>query len=121
MTQRDTTLVGESEGNSSRPTGPRSSIAIPSVSARDDSTRLDQGEHPLGRPDAEDSGTLTIVFSDIVSSTEHAIELGDIAWMDVLDAHNEIVRSHVEAWNGKVVKSQGDGFMLTFSSVRRGR
>ena len=50
---------------------------------------------------------MTIVFSDIVSSTEHAIELGDIAWMDVLNAHNEIVRSHVEAWNGKVVKSQG--------------
>ena len=118
MTQRDTTLVAIG-GQLLPADGSEELDRDPVGVARDDSTRLDQGEHPLGRPDAEDSGTLTIVFSDIVSSTEHAIELGDIAWMDVLNAHNEIVRSHVEAWNGKVVKSQGDGFMLTFSSVRR--
>jgi adenylate cyclase len=72
------------------------------------------------KPSADpDHGTITIVFSDIVSSTERATELGDVAWMDVLAAHNEIVRRNVEAWKGSVIKSQGDGFMLTFPGVRR--
>ena len=71
------------------------------------------------RPGTEDRGTITIVFSDIVSSTERATALGDIAWMEVLEAHNEIVRRRVEQWGGSVVKTQGDGFMLTFPSVRR--
>lgn len=66
-----------------------------------------------------DSGTITIVFSDIESSTQRATSMGDVAWMKVLGAHNDIIRRHVEKWQGTVVKNQGDGFMLTFGGARR--
>lgn len=64
-------------------------------------------------------GTVTIVFSDIESSTEQATRLGDTTWIKVLNAHNEIIRRSVEHWGGSEVKNQGDGFMLTFPSARR--
>lgn len=64
------------------------------------------------------NGTVTIVFSDIEGSTERAVELGDAAWMNVLHVHNSIVRRQVERHGGTEVKSQGDGFMLAFSSAR---
>lgn len=67
----------------------------------------------------QDSGTITIVFSDIESSTERATAMGDAAWMKVLDEHNAIIRRHVTSWDGTVVKNQGDGFMLTFGGARR--
>ena len=65
-------------------------------------------------------GTVTIVFSDIESSTEMASRLGDTLWMQVLDAHNRIVREEVAKFGGDEIKSQGDGFMLSFPSARRG-
>jgi class 3 adenylate cyclase len=71
----------------------------------------------LGSQDFE--GTITIVFSDIESSTERATAMGDTAWMQVLNKHNEIVRSNVRKWSGHEVKNQGDGFMLTFPGARR--
>jgi len=66
-----------------------------------------------------DGGTITIVFSDIESSTQRATSMGDAAWMKVLAAHNSIIQRHVDTWQGKVVKNQGDGFMLTFGGARR--
>ncbi|HJR25756.1 MAG TPA: adenylate/guanylate cyclase domain-containing protein [Acidimicrobiales bacterium] len=66
-----------------------------------------------------DHGTITIVFSDIESSTERATAMGDAKWMKVLAAHNEIISRHTSAWDGTVVKNQGDGFMLTFGGARR--
>jgi adenylate cyclase len=66
-----------------------------------------------------DSGTITIVFSDIESSTQRATSMGDAAWMKVLTAHNDIIQRHVHKWEGTVVKNQGDGFMLTFGGARR--
>jgi adenylate cyclase len=65
-----------------------------------------------------DGGTVTIVFSDIESSTEMAMALGDTQWFSVLRRHNEIVRRHVKRYQGTEIKSQGDGFMLTFPSAR---
>jgi class 3 adenylate cyclase len=67
----------------------------------------------------QDSGTITIVFSDIESSTQRATSMGDAAWMKVLSAHNNTIQLHVEKWQGTVVKNQGDGFMLTFGGARR--
>ncbi|HEU5302667.1 MAG TPA: adenylate/guanylate cyclase domain-containing protein [Acidimicrobiia bacterium] len=64
------------------------------------------------------SGTITIVFSDIESSTEYAMSLGDQRWFEVLGEHNEIIQSNLAKHRGNVVKNQGDGFMLTFPSAR---
>jgi adenylate cyclase len=64
------------------------------------------------------SGTLTIVFSDIEGSTRRAEQLGDEAWMELLNFHNRLVRRQVERAGGYEVKAQGDGFMLAFPSAR---
>jgi class 3 adenylate cyclase len=66
-----------------------------------------------------DVGTFTIVFSDIEGSTTMASSLGDDAWMSVLDRHNRVFRNQLARHSGREVKSQGDGFMLSFDSARR--
>ena len=76
-------------------------------------------QRPAARSFGHHEGTVTIVFSDIESSTEHATRLGDTAWIGVLNTHNRIVRRGLSRWGGTEVKNQGDGFMLTFASARR--
>jgi adenylate cyclase len=66
-----------------------------------------------------DGDTVTIVFSDIESSTEMALRLGDTAWFELLGVHNDLIRRHLKAYGGTEIKAQGDGFMLTFPSTRR--
>lgn len=61
----------------------------------------------------------TILFTDIVSSTEHLSTKGDKKWMEVLEAHNQIVRTELNKFNGKEIKSTGDGFLLTFDGPSR--
>ena len=63
-------------------------------------------------------GTLTMMVTDIVGSTRRAEEMGDRRWMEVLAAHTALVRDTVAAHGGTEVKSQGDGFLLVFSSAR---
>lgn len=65
------------------------------------------------------SGTLTILVSDIDGSTGLAERLGDQGWLEVLQAHNAIVRSHVDEHGGTEVKAVGDGFLVVFPSARK--
>jgi adenylate cyclase len=65
-----------------------------------------------------EGGTVTIVFSDIESSTELALRFGDVDWFALLNTHNDIVRKQVIKHGGREIKAQGDGFMLTFPSAR---
>jgi class 3 adenylate cyclase len=65
-----------------------------------------------------EAGTLTIVFSDIESSTQMAVALGDRAWFDLLQRHHALVSAHVEGHGGRIVKHQGDGYMMCFRSAR---
>jgi class 3 adenylate cyclase len=78
-----------------------------------------QRERPDLRRHAAPDGTVTILFSDIAGSTAIAERLGDRRWMQVLRAHNAIVREQLAAHGGFEVKSQGDGFMCAFQSARR--
>jgi class 3 adenylate cyclase/ketosteroid isomerase-like protein len=75
------------------------------------------------RPDmtaaTSEAGTVTMMFTDIESSTELNERVGDARWLPVLDRHDEIVRRLVQAHGGTVVKAQGDGFLLAFPSARR--
>ena len=66
----------------------------------------------------DEAGTVTIVFSDIESSTQMAVALGDRAWLDLLQRHQRLVSDHVVAHRGRIVKHQGDGYMLCFRSAR---
>ncbi len=78
------------------------------------------GQVPTGPGGAVHEGqTRTIVFSDIERSTDLAVGLGDVAWYELLEVHNAILRSCLAKHSGLEVKSQGDGFMLTFASARR--
>jgi class 3 adenylate cyclase len=58
----------------------------------------------------------TIVFTDIVGSTERAAALGDQRWHNLLDSHDTIVRHELTRFRGREVKTAGDGFVATFTS-----
>ncbi len=58
----------------------------------------------------------TIMFTDIVGSTERAAVLGDGRWRDLLDNHDTIVRHELERFGGREVNTAGDGFVATFTS-----
>lgn len=60
---------------------------------------------------------LTIVFTDITSSTDHMVRIGDEEWLELVRWHNWKVREIVVAHGGSEVKFQGDGFMLVFDEV----
>src|SRR5687768_16731811 len=56
----------------------------------------------------------TILFTDIVGSTELASELGDRRWRDLLQEHDALLRREVERHGGREVNTAGDGFLVTF-------
>jgi class 3 adenylate cyclase len=61
----------------------------------------------------------TVLFTDIVGSTETATRLGDTAWRDLLELHNDVVREQIARYHGRVVGTQGDGFLATFDGPAR--
>lgn len=58
----------------------------------------------------------TVVATDIVGSTPVLLELGDRAWREAIETHNEIVRYHLRRHEGVEVAWRGDGFLMTFDS-----
>jgi class 3 adenylate cyclase len=61
----------------------------------------------------------TVLFTDIVGSTERAARLGDGRWRDVLDRHDQNVRTQIQRFGGHEVNTVGDGFVATFDSPGR--
>jgi eukaryotic-like serine/threonine-protein kinase len=80
--------------------------------------RAVQIERPDLREATAPDGTVTILFTDVVDSTAATERLGDQRWLELMREHNRIVRDQVQALAGYEVKSQGDGFMIAFSSAR---
>jgi class 3 adenylate cyclase len=62
----------------------------------------------------------TVMFTDIVGSTERANQLGDRRWRELLDAHEELTRTELGRHSGREVKTTGDGFLATFDGPARG-
>jgi class 3 adenylate cyclase len=58
---------------------------------------------------------LTVMFTDIVSSTERVAELGDGRWRDLLARHDQQVRRELERFEGREIKTVGDGFLAAFA------
>ena len=56
----------------------------------------------------------TVLFTDIVASTELAAQLGDRRWRRLLDDHDRIVRERVDHCGGRLIKTTGDGALATF-------
>ena len=102
--------LGPSQAGTQRAADPPSVDALASSVA---------AERPSLRPAAAPDGTVTILFSDVEDSTAHNERLGDLRWLELLRAHNTVVREQVAAHGGFEVKTQGDSFMVAFSSARR--
>jgi class 3 adenylate cyclase len=62
----------------------------------------------------------TVLFTDIVGSTEKAAALGDRRWRDLLNRHHALIRTDLARFRGREVKTTGDGILATFDGPARG-
>jgi class 3 adenylate cyclase len=65
-------------------------------------------------PVAVDRVLATVLFTDIVGSSEKAAALGDQHWRDLLGSHHATIRRNLARFRGHEVKTTGDGFLATF-------
>ncbi len=70
-------------------------------------------------PVRTDRALATVLFTDIVSSTERAAKVGDTRWRELLDFHDEAVRRDIATHSGELVKNTGDGILATFDGPGR--
>jgi class 3 adenylate cyclase len=70
-------------------------------------------------PEVPDTVLATLLFTDIVGSTERAVELGDRAWRELLERHHAIVRRELARFRGEERDTAGDGFFATFDGPAR--
>jgi class 3 adenylate cyclase/pimeloyl-ACP methyl ester carboxylesterase len=61
----------------------------------------------------------TVLFTDIVGSTERAVRIGDRRWRELLDAHDSTVRRELERFRGQEIRTTGDGFLAGFDGPAR--
>jgi class 3 adenylate cyclase/alpha-beta hydrolase superfamily lysophospholipase len=61
----------------------------------------------------------TVLFTDIVGSTDRAAVLGDARWLELRSAHDEVVRRSLAAYRGREIATTGDGFLATFDGPAR--
>ncbi len=61
----------------------------------------------------------TVLFTDIVASTQLAAELGDARWRELLAEHFRVIRRQVERYGGREIKTTGDGVLATFDGPAR--
>lgn len=61
----------------------------------------------------------TVLFTDIVGSTQSAVEMGDQTWRKLLESHDQIAKRIVERHRGILVKTTGDGILATFDGPGR--
>ena len=66
-----------------------------------------------------DSVLATVLFTDIVDSTQRQAALGDHAWKDLVERHHALVRSALAQWRGVENDTAGDGFYATFDGPAR--
>jgi class 3 adenylate cyclase len=74
------------------------------------------GTRPMPEPDRVLS---TVLFTDIVGSTEKVGELGDRRWLELREQHHERVRRQLDRFRGREVDTAGDGFFVTFDGPAR--
>jgi class 3 adenylate cyclase/predicted alpha/beta hydrolase len=75
------------------------------------------GERHVREPDRV---LATVMFTDIVGSTERAAQLGDGRWRELVARHDDLVRRQLERHRGRAIKTLGDGFLATFDGPARG-
>src|SRR5205807_8687274 len=65
------------------------------------------------------SSDLTVLFTDIVNSTQKQAAVGDQRWKDLVETHHAVVRGCLARWRGKENDTAGDGFYATFDGPAR--
>jgi pimeloyl-ACP methyl ester carboxylesterase len=70
-------------------------------------------------PAVPDSVLATMLFTDLVASTERAASLGDRRWREVLEAHHRLVRRELALYRGVEIDATGDGFFCRFDGPAR--
>ncbi|MGH2684401.1 MAG: adenylate/guanylate cyclase domain-containing protein, partial [Actinomycetota bacterium] len=70
-------------------------------------------------PPRHDRVLTTVLFTDIVGSTERAARMGDRDWRELLERHHRLLRGALERFGGREMHTAGDGFLATFDSPRR--
>ena len=70
-------------------------------------------------PSVPESVLATVMFTDIVGSTDHAARIGDRAWRDLLGRHHAIIRRELSRYRGHERDTAGDGFFATFDGPAR--
>jgi class 3 adenylate cyclase len=88
---------------------------------RPESTLAEIREFLTGSREAEEPDRVlaTVVFTDIVGSTERATEMGDARWRDLLENHHAAVRAQLPRYRGREIDTTGDGFLLVFDGPAR--
>ena len=74
---------------------------------------MDPRDHPSSEPERV---LATLLFTDIVGSTQHAERMGDATWRSLLGEHHALVRQELGAHRGREVNTIGDGFLARFES-----
>ena len=74
------------------------------------------GQRPAHSPDRV---LATVLFTDIVDSTQHAARLGDRSWRELLTRHNEVTQTEISRFQGRVVQGTGDGVLAAFDGPTR--
>jgi class 3 adenylate cyclase len=95
---------------------PGHDVGVTSPAAMEEIGEFLTGERPAVEVDRI---LTTLLFTDIVSSTERAASLGDQAWRSLLDAHDRTVRDHLRRFRGKEINTTGDGFLASFDGPAR--
>jgi class 3 adenylate cyclase len=88
----------------------------------DTDTLVDEIEEFLTRARSGTDGdvlTMTVLFTDIVASTEHQSRVGPREWSRLTDHHDAMIRSALARHRGQEVKTTGDGFLATFDATGR--
>jgi class 3 adenylate cyclase len=73
----------------------------------------------VGHAPHPDRVLATVLFTDIVGSTQRAVELGDSKWSDLLTGHNSLVRRELARFRGRELDTAGDGFLASFDGPAR--
>ena len=66
------------------------------------------------KPRADGSVLATVMFTDIVGSSEHAARIGDRGWRELVERHDDLVHQQLDRFDGRVLDTAGDGFFASF-------
>jgi class 3 adenylate cyclase len=73
----------------------------------------------IGKPKHPDRLLATVLFTDIVGSTQRAAQLGDSEWRALLEQHHAVVRRRLGQYDGREIDTAGDSFFAAFDGPRR--